>query len=64
MISTDTISHSEDEKCEGVKGEEGDDDEEDEEVMEKLIRSHNNRKQSLRSSQVAPRKMGKTKGKA
>ncbi len=59
-----TISHNEDEECkEGVKGEESDDDEE-EEVIEKLIRSHSKRKRSLHSSQVAPRKVGKAKGKA
>jgi len=46
-----------------VKGEEGDD-EEKEKVMEKLIRSHSERNKSLRSSQVAARKVGKAKGKA
>jgi hypothetical protein len=64
VVLTNTIFHSEDEECkESVKGEEGDD-EEKEKVMEKLIRSHSERNKSLRSSQVAARKVGKAKGKA
>ncbi len=64
MILTNTIFHSEDEECEeSVKGEKGDD-EEKEKVMEKLIKSHSERNKSLRSSQVAARKVGEAKGKA
>jgi hypothetical protein len=62
VVLTNTISQNEDEECEGVKGEEGDDDEE-KEVIEKLIRSHSKRKRSLLNSKLAPRKVGKAKGK-
>jgi hypothetical protein len=47
-----------------VKGEGGEEGDDEEEVMENLIRFHSKRKRSLRSSQVAPRKVGKAKGKA
>jgi hypothetical protein len=45
---------------EGEENEEGDDDQE-KEVVEKRIRFDNKKRRSLRSSQVAPRKVGKAK---
>ncbi len=45
---------------EGEENEEGDDDQE-EEVVEKLVGFYNKRRRPLRSSQVAPRKVGKAK---